>query len=40
MQGFIQALAIPAEDKARLLALTPASYTGLAADLARRWSAA
>ena len=32
--------AIPAEDKARLLAMTPASYTGLAADLARRWSAA
>jgi adenylosuccinate lyase len=40
MQGFIQALAIPAEDKARLLAMTPASYTGLAAELARRWSAA
>ncbi len=40
MQGFIQALAIPAEDKARLLAMTPASYTGLAADLARRWSTA
>ena len=40
MQGFIAALAIPAEDKARLLAMTPASYTGLAADLARRWSAA
>ena len=39
MQGFIAALAIPADDKARLLALTPASYTGLAETLARRWSA-
>jgi adenylosuccinate lyase len=37
MQGFIAALAIPAEDKARLLAMTPASYTGLAADLAQRF---
>ncbi len=40
MQGFIQGLAIPADDKARLLALTPASYTGLAEPLARRWAAA
>ena len=39
MQGFIAALAIPADDKARLLAMTPASYTGLAETLARRWSA-
>ena len=35
MQGFVAALALPAEDKARLLAMTPASYTGLAATLAR-----
>jgi len=40
MQGFIAALAIPAEDKARLLAMTPASYTGVAEALARRWSPA
>ncbi len=38
MQGFIQGLAIPADDKTRLLALTPASYTGLAETLARRWA--
>ena len=38
MQGFIRGLKLPEADKARLLALTPASYTGLAADLARRWS--
>ncbi len=37
MQGFIQALALPDEDKQRLLALTPAGYTGLAETLARRW---
>ena len=38
MQGFINdpALKLPAEEKARLLALTPAAYTGLAATLARR----
>ena len=35
MQGFVEALALPADDKARLLAMTPASYTGLAAALAR-----
>jgi adenylosuccinate lyase len=39
MQGFIAALAIPADDKARLLAMTPANYTGLAEPLARRWPA-
>ena len=33
---FIQSLAIPPEAKKRLLALTPARYTGFAADLARR----
>ena len=38
MQGFIAALPLPAADRQRLLALTPASYTGLAEPLARRWS--
>jgi len=33
---FVRSLPIPAEEKKRLLALTPARYTGLAADLARR----
>ncbi|MBC7938620.1 MAG: adenylosuccinate lyase, partial [Chitinophagaceae bacterium] len=37
MQGFIQALVLPEADKQRLLAMTPASYTGLAEALARRW---
>jgi adenylosuccinate lyase len=37
MQGFIRVLDIPEPEKQRLLALTPGSYTGLAADLARRW---
>ena len=36
MLGFVAALALPEADKARLLAMTPASYTGLAAALARR----
>jgi adenylosuccinate lyase len=36
MQGFIDKLAIPESEKARLLAMTPASYTGKAAELARR----
>ncbi|GAP38616.1 adenylosuccinate lyase [Piscinibacter sakaiensis] len=36
MQGFIGRLALPEDEKARLLALTPAGYTGLAAGLARR----
>lgn len=38
MQGFINdpALKLPAEEKARLLAMTPADYTGLAATLAQR----
>ena len=35
MQGFVAALALPDDDKARLLAMTPGSYTGLAAALAR-----
>ena len=33
--GFVAKLALPEADKARLLAMTPASYTGLAAALAR-----
>ena len=36
MQGFVAALALPSAEKVRLLALTPANYTGLAAELARR----
>ena len=36
MQGFIAALEIPEADKQRLLAMTPGSYTGMAAELARR----
>jgi len=36
MQGFIVGLALPEAEKARLLALTPAAYTGLAATLARK----
>src|SRR5450830_1521047 len=36
MQGFIANLAIPESEKARLLAMTPASYTGKAAELAKR----
>jgi adenylosuccinate lyase len=37
MQGFIQGLDLPPADKQRLLELTPAGYTGLAASLARAW---
>ncbi|RRD67736.1 adenylosuccinate lyase [Comamonadaceae bacterium OH2310_COT-174] len=36
LHGLIQSLEIPAEAKARLLALTPATYTGKAQELARR----
>jgi adenylosuccinate lyase len=36
MQAFIAGLALPADEKARLLALTPAGYTGAAATLARQ----
>ena len=36
MQGFIAKLEIPKADKQRLLAMTPGSYTGMAAALARR----
>jgi adenylosuccinate lyase len=35
LQAFVKGLAIPEEARARLLALTPALYTGLAARLAR-----
>nr|WP_315494383.1 adenylosuccinate lyase [uncultured Rhodoferax sp.] len=36
MQGFIAGLAIPEEEKSRLLAMTPGSYTGKASELAKR----
>ena len=36
MQGFIAGLDLPAAEKERLLAMTPASYVGKAAELARR----
>ncbi len=36
MHGFIARLEIPEMEKARLLAMTPASYTGKAAELAKR----
>jgi adenylosuccinate lyase len=36
LHGLIQSLDIPEAEKTRLLALTPASYVGLAAELARR----
>jgi adenylosuccinate lyase len=36
LAAFVAELPIPAEAKKRLLALTPALYTGLAAELARR----
>ena len=36
MQGFIAKLDIPDTDKQRLLSMTPASYVGKAAELARR----
>jgi adenylosuccinate lyase len=36
LAAFVRTLPIPAADKQRLLALTPATYTGLAAKLAKR----
>ncbi|HNI82524.1 MAG TPA: adenylosuccinate lyase, partial [Rhodocyclaceae bacterium] len=36
LQAFIAPLAIPEAEKTRLLAMTPASYIGKAAELARR----
>jgi adenylosuccinate lyase len=35
LHGFIRSLSIPQEEKQRLLDLTPAGYTGLAARLAK-----
>jgi adenylosuccinate lyase len=36
MQEFIETLALPRREKDRLLQLEPATYLGLAAELARR----
>jgi adenylosuccinate lyase len=36
LHAFIDGLAIPDGEKARLKAMTPASYTGIAAELARQ----
>jgi adenylosuccinate lyase len=36
LRDFIRATAIPDEAKARLMALTPAGYTGAAAELAKK----
>ncbi len=36
LHGLIRSLEIPAEERDRLLAMTPGSYVGIAADLARR----
>jgi adenylosuccinate lyase len=36
MRGFIAGLALPQEEKERLLAMTPATYIGKAAELAKR----
>jgi adenylosuccinate lyase len=36
LHALIRSLEIPEAEKTRLLAMTPASYTGLAAALARR----
>ena len=36
MQGFIAKLEIPEADRQRLLSMSPASYTGMAAALAKR----
>ena len=36
LQEFVATLAIPQADKDRLLAMTPASYTGKGAELAKR----
>ena len=36
LAAFIRRLPIPADERKRLLALTPATYTGLAARLAKR----
>jgi len=36
LHAFIRGLSIPEAEKTRLLALTPATYIGLAAELAKR----
>ncbi|MFZ2389143.1 MAG: adenylosuccinate lyase, partial [Polaromonas sp.] len=36
LHGLIRSLEIPEAEKERLLAMTPGSYTGMAAELARR----
>jgi adenylosuccinate lyase len=36
LAAFVKRLPIPAQARKRLLALTPATYTGLAAELAKR----
>ena len=36
LHAFVDGLAIPDDAKARLKALTPSTYIGLAADLAKR----
>ncbi|HEY5862281.1 MAG TPA: adenylosuccinate lyase, partial [Casimicrobiaceae bacterium] len=36
LAAFVDGLALPDDAKARLRALTPATYTGLAAQLAKR----
>ena len=36
LHGLIRSLEIPQAEKDRLLAMTPGSYTGMAAELARR----
>jgi adenylosuccinate lyase len=36
LHGLIRSLEIPDAEKERLLAMTPGSYTGMAAELARR----
>lgn len=36
IRSFIETLAVPEQDKQRLLALTPSLYTGIAAELARK----
>src|SRR4029453_5490077 len=37
LRGFVEALRPPADARERLLALTPATYTGLAAELVERF---
>lgn len=36
MREFVSTLELPSEDKARLLALSPATYIGMAAELAKQ----